>query len=439
MININLIINSEFRIPNSEFSEGVTMQGWMIALIAIAALVALVAVAFLVGMLIFVHAILGTRKELSEKEKQKRGYSAERYGVDPAWFGFVAPTTSQATITAYDGVKLGARIIRQSEPSNRVAICCHGYGASLSSTQAQAKMFYDRGFDVYMLAMRGHKGSGGKVGMAWIDRFDLARWIDRVIEDYGESVQIALFGVSMGGSTVISYAGMEPKPQVKCVIDDCGFSSQYDEYMACLKAAGLPRCAIHMFSPGVKLVHGYSIYDADITKLAANMTLPALFFHGTADSFVPFELGQKLFDACASQEKSFIAVEDAGHALAYMTDKEKYTAAVTEFIDKHIEGSALVHDPSEYEEYLAAKKQAEQEARQQAEQEESAQEAVEENAEEPKENAESAPEETPSEPKAEEAPTDTVASEEKPAEEPAPETATAAPSENAAPADALDD
>ena len=325
------------------------MQGWMIALIAVAAFVALIAIAFLIGALVFVHSILGRRKELSERAKKKKGHISNKFGVDSSWFDTVAATTSQATITAYDGVKLGARIIRQSEPTGRVAVCCHGYGATLGSTQVQAKMFYDRGFDVYMLAMRGHKGSGGKVGMAWIDRFDLSRWIDRIISDYGDNVQIALYGISMGGSTVISYAGMTPPPQIKCVIEDCGFSSQYDEYIASLKAAHLPKCCIHLFNIGLKLVHGYSLYDADMTKFAENMTLPALFFHGTKDDFVPFELGQKLYAACASAEKDFIAVEGAGHGCAYVTDKEKYTSAFTAFIDKHIAGSELVHFPAQPE------------------------------------------------------------------------------------------
>lgn len=323
------------------------MQGWMIALIAVAAAVALLAIAFIAGALIFVHFILGRRKEMSEKQKQKKGFVAENFGVDPAWYNSVADRMTNATITAYDGVKLGARIIRQSERTGRVAVCCHGYGATISSTQAQAKMFYDRGFDVYQLAMRGHSGSGGKVGMAWIDRFDLSRWIDRIVADYGDDVQIALFGVSMGGSTVISVAGMNPPPQVKCVIDDCGFSSQYDEYLACLKGAGLPKCAIHLFNVGVKLVHGYSLYDADITKLAQNMTVPALFVHGENDSFVPFELGKKLFDACASEQKQFLSVPAAAHGCAYATDKQKYFDAFTAFVDSHISGSELVHFPDE--------------------------------------------------------------------------------------------
>lgn len=324
------------------------MQGWMIALIAVAALIALVAILFISGALVFVHAILGRRKELSEKTKLKKGYTKEKFGVDTDWFKTVLSTTSQASITAYDGVKLGARIIRQNEPTGRVAVCCHGYGATFDSTQVQVKMFYDRGFDVYMLAMRGHKGSGGKVGMAWIDRFDLSRWIDRIIADYGQSVQIALYGISMGGATVISYSGMNPPPQVKCVVNDCGFNSQLDEYTACLKAAHLPKCSIHLFNVGLKLVHGYSLYDADITKFAKDMIIPALFFHGTADDFVPFELGQKLYDACASAQKSFIAVEGAGHGCAYVKDKQRYAEAFADFIDKNVEGSTLVHTPEEY-------------------------------------------------------------------------------------------
>ena len=321
------------------------MQGWMIALIVVAGVIALLAIAFLTGALVFVHIMLGKRKELSENKRKKLGHNSEKFGVDSSWFNKVADRTFERSITAYDGVKLGARVIKQSERTGRVAICCHGYGATLGSTQVQAKMFYDRGFDVFMLAMRGHKGSDGKVGMAWIDRFDLSRWVDKIIGEYGAEVKIALYGISMGGSTVVAYAGMNPPSQVKCVVEDCGFSSQYDQYTASLKSVKLPQCFIHLFNAGLRLVHGYSLYDADIAALAGKMSLPALFIHGDADDFVPFALGQKLFDACASEDKTFVAVPNAGHGCAYVADKEKYTAAFTEFIDKHVEGSELVHFP----------------------------------------------------------------------------------------------
>lgn len=338
------------------------MQGWMIALIVIAGVVVLITAAFIAWSLVSVHIILGRRKPIGAKTSAKKNYTAEAYGVRTLWFDVVKSDMQELAITAYDGVSLGATLIKQPESNGRVAICCHGYGATRRSMQPQAKLFYDRGFDVILPSMRGHAGAGGKVGMAWIDRFDLLRWIDKAVALFGKDVSIALCGTSMGGATVIAASGMKPPSQVKCVIDDCGFSSQVDEYTACLKGVHLPPSWLLMpFKLGVKLVHGYSIADADITKLAANMSIPALFIHGSADAFVPCALGQKLYDACSSADKKFITVDGAQHALAYVTDTEKYVGEFTAFVDKHIPGSKLVNDTTQALEELEAQKEAERE------------------------------------------------------------------------------
>ncbi|MCM1368016.1 MAG: alpha/beta hydrolase [Roseburia sp.] len=309
------------------------MQGWMVALLVIACVLVALSAAFVTGSLVAVHIILGRRKKMSAKNAKKKNYTAESFGVDISWFDEVADGTESRELTAYDGVKLCATLIKHAERAAKVAVCCHGYGASPRSMQPQAKIFYDMGFDVLLPSMRGHGASGGKVGMAWIDRFDVLRWIDKLIDIYGQDVSIALDGVSMGGSTVIAVAGMNPPPQVKCVIDDCGFSSQRDEYFACLGKVPLPKAvAMLPLAVGVKLVHGYSIYDADIVPFAQSMTMPALFIHGEKDAFVPFELGKKLYEACGSPQKKFYAVPDAVHACAYVYDPEKYAAELREFV-----------------------------------------------------------------------------------------------------------
>lgn len=317
------------------------MQGWMIALIIVACVIAALAVAFLIGALAAVHIILGRRK--TPVAKPDTVDDPDRYGVNRAWFDGVADVTETLELTAYDGIALSALLIKQKTPAGRVAICCHGYGATQRAMQVQAKLFYDRGFDVLLPAMRGHGASGGKVGMAWLDRFDLLRWVDKLVSDYGEKVSIALCGISMGGSTVVAAAGMNPPPQVKCVINDCGFSSQVDVYGAHIgkvpKALGLLPLAV-----GARLVHGYSIYDADITKLAENMSVPALFIHGEADRFVPPPLGQKLYDSCGSANKRFFSVPNAAHALAYAVDREGYSQAFNSFVDEYVEGSEFVFD-----------------------------------------------------------------------------------------------
>lgn len=323
------------------------MQSWMITLIVMACAVAVIAAAFLIGSLVAVHTILGRRVEMSEKKRAKKGYIAKRFGVDIEWFDTVKQYTTTVGIKSYDGLSLKALLIKHSdENSARVAVCCHGYGATPRSMQVQARLLYNRGFDVLLPAMRGHAMSEGKVGMAWLDRFDLLRWLDRLIGVYGKDISIALCGVSMGGATVIAASGMGLPSQVKCVIDDCGFSSQYDEYSACLSGIPLPKSlALLPLAVGVRLVHGYSIRSADITKLAAEMTIPALFIHGEADAFVPCALGRKLYEACASSEKKFYSVPNAEHACAYVVDKQGYVDVFASFVESHIPCECVVDEP----------------------------------------------------------------------------------------------
>ncbi len=309
------------------------MQGWMIALIIVAAVVLAVALAFVFGSLFAVKSILGRRKKPIKNE------FPEKYGVDVSWFDTVKDNTETVEITAYDGIKLRALLLKHDgEKVKRVAVCQHGYSATPHSMQPYAKIFYDKGYDVLLPSARAHGMSEGKyVGMAWLDRFDIMRWFDKVIDIYGSDVKIAMMGISMGGATSIAVAGMNPPPQVKCVIDDCGFSSQREEYYACLKKVPLPkRLALLPLAVGVRLACGYSVYDADIVPLAQKATLPVLFIHGEKDAFVPIELGKKLYEAYGAEDKKFYAVSDAEHAAAYAVDKEGYIKEFTEFIDMHI-------------------------------------------------------------------------------------------------------
>lgn len=308
------------------------MQIWQIVSIVLAAVIFVFAAAFIIGSLVTVKTVLG------RKDDPYKNDPPEKYGVDLSWFDEVKDNTKTIKITAYDGIELGALLITHGDGVKKLAICQHGYRATPKSVQPHAKIFYDNGFDVLLPAARGHGISGGKYcGLAWLDRFDVMRWVNKGVEIYGADVSIALLGVSMGGSSVVAVAGMNPPPQVKCVIDDCGFSSQYDIYAERVKHIKLPATvSLAPLYVGVRLVCGYSLYDADIMQFAKAVKLPVLFIHGDRDGFVPYELGRKLFDACASHDKSFYTAEGATHAEAYAIDKEKYAATVTEFVNGHI-------------------------------------------------------------------------------------------------------
>ncbi len=313
------------------------MQGWMIALIVIAGVIVFLAVLIAVGSVIALNAVLGRRDKHAIK-----GESPDKYGVDTSWFNEVTDFTEYLNIEAYDGISLSAMLIKHKvqdgiSPVKRVAVLQHGYWASPRAMQPYAKIFWEKGYDVLLPAARAHDKSGGKyVGMAWLDRFDYMRWIDKAVELYGKDASILMMGVSMGGSTVAAASGMNPPPQVKCVIDDCGFSSQKEEYYACVKRVPLPKAlSVLPLAIGVRFKCGYSISDADIKPLVASSKLPSLFIHGENDTFVPCELGKKLYEACGASDKR-LELFDAPHAASYASDKERYTSLISHFADKYM-------------------------------------------------------------------------------------------------------
>ena len=65
--------------------------------------------------------------------------------------------------------------------------------------------------------------------MGWLDKEDVKLWIDYVIA-MDPDAEIVLHGVSMGGATVMMTSGEELPSNVKAIIDDCGYTSVWDEF-----------------------------------------------------------------------------------------------------------------------------------------------------------------------------------------------------------------
>jgi fermentation-respiration switch protein FrsA (DUF1100 family) len=67
-----------------------------------------------------------------------------------------------------------------------------------------------------------------------------------------------------------------------------------------------------------------------IAKIAT-LQVPLLFVHGNKDSIVPFELGQRLFEA-ANQPKAFYTIENADHNDTYERGGQDYFDRIARFI-----------------------------------------------------------------------------------------------------------
>ena len=236
-----------------------------------------------------------------------------------------------------DGLKLHGYYLSSGD-SHRYVVICHGYGSQPLGMTGSISWFYEQGYNVLVPAARAHEQSEGRyVGMGWPERLDIVDWINTLV-DQDPQARIALYGVSMGGATVMMVSGEDLPEQVKCIVEDCGYSSVWDEFAGQLdELFGLPTFPVlNAASLVTRIQAGYTFEEASAVNQLKKATLPMLFIHGEEDTFVPYAMLDKVFDACASAEKERLDVPGAAHARSMNTDPELYWGTIEAFLAKYI-------------------------------------------------------------------------------------------------------
>ena len=254
--------------------------------------------------------------------------------ADPdAW---LAGHAVDAWLTSRDGLELHA--YRADIPGgHRYAILCHGYKNQAKNMAAQASHFYDLGYSVLLPDARGHGLSQGDyIGMGWPERHDIVDWIATLVEADPQA-EIVLYGVSMGGATVMMVSGEELPENVKCIVEDCGYSSVWDEFAGQLDDLyGLPPVPVlNALDVVCRIRAEYSIVEASAVDQVARSVTPTLFIHGDADAFVPFRMLDEVYNAAAC-EKERLVVEGAAHAKSDDVNPELYWTTVDGFLARHV-------------------------------------------------------------------------------------------------------
>ena len=236
-------------------------------------------------------------------------------------------------LDSFDGLKLHAYRVDGAAP-HRYAILCHGYQNNATGMSSYARHFFDAGYTVLLPDARGHgESEGDYIGMGWHERRDIVKWAASIVQEDAQA-EILLFGLSMGAATVMMTAGEEDLPSnVKCIVEDCGYTSVYDEFAGQLKELyGLPPVPIlNAFDVVCRIRAGYSVYEASAVEQVKKSHTPTLFIHGSADTFVPFWMLDEVYDAAAC-EKEKLVVPGAAHAESAETDPALYWDTVDAFV-----------------------------------------------------------------------------------------------------------
>ena len=180
---------------------------------------------------------------------------------------------------------------------------------------------------------------GRAIRMGWLDRLDVLRWMEVADTLFGGNTQMVVHGISMGAATTMMVAGESQRPYVKCFVEDCGYTSVWDEFSNELKTSfELPAFPLmHTASWLCDLKYGWNFREASALAQVAKCELPMLFIHGDADDYVPTRMVYPLYGAKPGDKELWV-VPGASHANSYRDNREEYTRRVGEFVGRYIGG-----------------------------------------------------------------------------------------------------
>lgn len=258
-----------------------------------------------------------------------------------------------------EGKQLHAYYVRAARPTTHTAVIVHGYTDNAIRMLMIGYMFsHELGYNILLPNLQNHGQSEGEaIQMGWKDRLDVLDWMEVANELYSlkpdstdtestdtESIdpptiatQMVVHGISMGAATTMMVSGEELPAYVKCFVEDCGYTSVWDEFSKELKVQfGLPEFPLmHIASLLCKQQYGWSFQEASALEQVKKCKLPMLFIHGDADDYVPTWMVHTLYEA-KSQPKELWIVPQAEHATSYQMYPDEYTQKVKAFVSKYI-------------------------------------------------------------------------------------------------------
>lgn len=241
-------------------------------------------------------------------------------------------------MTSKDDLDLMSYFLPAKKPTNKLVILTHGYLGNAKQMGLYGQFYYEElGYNIFMPNARGHGKSGGDYyGFGWPDRLDLIDWTKLLSEKLGADTEVIYHGLSMGAATVLMASGEQLPEQVKAIIADSPYQSVYQLFAYQLdRMFHLPAFPLlDNMSLLTNARAGYSLKEADALSAVKRATVPILYIHGKADTFVPTEMTKELYEETKSDAALFL-VDDANHGEAFVMDQEVYKMKIKTFLEKY--------------------------------------------------------------------------------------------------------
>lgn len=239
-------------------------------------------------------------------------------------------------LDSYDGLKLHALRVMNHPETHKWMILAHGIGTYSGGMLNYLYEADHKGYNVLAVDLRGCGMSEGRyTGLGWNEHYDIISWINYLV-NLDPSSKIALVGINLGAAAVMNAVGDYIPSNVKCAVEDGGFSGIKELLISGIKryykVEGRP--FLPMIDVYVKQLLHFSMNDTSISHQLSQSVTPMLFMHGNKDEIVPASMMFDNYYSC-NAEKDMYTGENAGFGENML--EPDYFASVFNFIDKFIQ------------------------------------------------------------------------------------------------------
>ena len=237
------------------------------------------------------------------------------------------------TIQSHDGLTLSGRYYHTANGAP-LDIGFHGYRSSpLTDFSGGSELSFHLGHNLLLVDQRAHGRSQGRtIAFGIQERQDVLQWVRYAVSRFGAETAITLYGISMGGATVLMASELELPENVKAIIADCPYSSPVEIIRHVGRTMPVPGFLVLPFAVlGAAVFGGFNLLKTDAAQALRKANVPVLIIHGEADSFVPCEMSD-----LKSQNPERITrctFPGADHGISYLVDTPRYQKIVTEFLE----------------------------------------------------------------------------------------------------------
>ena len=249
------------------------------------------------------------------------------------------------SIVSFDGLTLRGKYY-ECKKGAPIELMFHGYRSTAEQDLCGGvQRCFDVGHNAFIVDQRGAGSSDGHVVSFGINEHkDCLRWIDFLIEHFGNDVNIILTGISMGAATVLTAAGKQLPDNVIFILSDCTFSTPKDIIQKVIVDMKLPPVlAYHFIKFAAQIFGKFDLEETSPLHAMKTCKKPVIFYHGTTDAYVPCEMSQTVYEACHTHKK-LVLVDGAGHGLSCMLDNDGYLNALKDFEKECMENHKKTHE-----------------------------------------------------------------------------------------------